>query len=324
LAGKKLYPTKGAENVRFKKTLLTSLVLGTLSTVGGYVFSQTYYVQPGDSLYNIAARSGTTVDALIRSNNLSSTNLFPGQALQIGYTSGSAGTAAHTVQPGESLYLIAQRYNTTVEALKRANNLSNNYLVAGQRLTIPTVASNSGNASYTVRKGDTMYLIAKNNGISLSELLRVNNLSGETAIYPGQVIQLPKSISATSTSYISQNDLDLLARLVSAESSGESFEGQVAVAATILNRLRDPRYPNTIPGVIYQINYGCYQYSPVLDGRINQTATASAYKAAQLALSGWDPSKGANGFFNPDKTSSQWVRSHPVTVTIGNHVFFYY
>jgi N-acetylmuramoyl-L-alanine amidase len=311
--------------VRFKKILITSLVLGSLATVGGYVFSQTYYVQPGDSLYNIAARNGTTIDALIRSNNLSSASIIPGQALQIGYSSGSSGnTTAYTVQPGESLYLIAQRYNTTVAALKSANNLSSNYLLTGQRLTIPGSASAAGNVNYTVRNGDTLYLIAKNNGITLNELLKLNNLSGSTSLLPGQVLRLPRTASASSSSYISQSDLDLLARLVSAESSGEPFEGQVAVAATILNRLRDSRYPSNIPGIVYQIDYGRYQYSPVLDGRINQSATASAYKAAQLAISGWDPSNGANGFYNPDKTTNQWVRSHPVTATIGDHIFYYY
>jgi N-acetylmuramoyl-L-alanine amidase len=115
-----------------------------------------------------------------------------------------------------------------------------------------------------------------------------------------------------------------LARLVSAESAGEPFQGQVAVAATILNRLEDPRYPNTIPGVVYQVESGRYQYSPVLDGRINLPATPGAYQAIEQALTGADPSNGANGFYNPAKTTNQWVRMQPVTATIGGHVFFKY
>ena len=116
--------------------------------------------------------------------------------------------------------------------------------------------------------------------------------------------------------------MDLLARLVTAESDGEPLIGQVAVAATILNRLRDPLYPKTIPGIIYEVDNGCYQYSPVLDGRINQPASASAYRAVQSAYSGWDPSNGANGFYNPAKTTNQWVSSQPETAIIGNHIFF--
>lgn len=117
-------------------------------------------------------------------------------------------------------------------------------------------------------------------------------------------------------------DLDLFARIVHAESEGETFEGQVAVAASILNRIRSTRYPNTMWGVVYQVVSGRYQYSPVLDGRINRPAGESAKKAVQEALKGSDPSGGATGFYNPAKTSNQWVRQQPVTRRIGNHVFF--
>lgn len=313
-----------------KKVLFISLMLGSLSTLGGYVFGQTYYVQPGDSLFKIAARFGTSVDALLKSNNLgAAATIYPGQAIRIGYSSGSTSSGTtHLVQSGESLYLIAQRYGITVEALKNANNITSNYLYVGQRLTIPYGSSSGFSAStYTVKSGDTPYLIAQRFGISLNQLLIINNLNAGSQIHPGQVLKLPTSGGSSysgSTPSISQSDIELLARLVSAESAGEPLEGQVAVAATILNRLKDPRYPDTIPEIIYQIDSGRYQYSPVLDGRINLPATASAYQAVQLALAGWDPSNGANGFYNPAKTSSQWVRSHPVTAQIGGHVFFCY
>jgi N-acetylmuramoyl-L-alanine amidase len=117
-------------------------------------------------------------------------------------------------------------------------------------------------------------------------------------------------------------NLDLFARIVHAESAGESFQGQVAVAASILNRIRSTRYPNTMPGVVNQKSNGYFQYSPVLDGRINRAAGESAKKAVQEALNGNDPSNGALGFYNPAKTSNQWVRSQAVTTTIGRHVFF--
>jgi N-acetylmuramoyl-L-alanine amidase len=120
----------------------------------------------------------------------------------------------------------------------------------------------------------------------------------------------------------SPQEIDLFARLVHAEAVGESYEGQVAVAASVLNRLRSSRYPNTISAVIYQISGGKYQYSPVLDGRINRPAGSSARKAVEDAINGWDPSYGASGFYNPRKTSNQWVRKQPVTRAIGQHVFF--
>jgi N-acetylmuramoyl-L-alanine amidase len=117
-------------------------------------------------------------------------------------------------------------------------------------------------------------------------------------------------------------DMDLFARIVHAEAEGETFQGQIAVAATILNRIRSEIYPNTMGGVVYQVVSGKYQYSPVLDGRINRPAGESAKRAILEALGGNDPTGGATGFFNPAKTSNAWVRARPVTGVIGSHIFF--
>lgn len=121
----------------------------------------------------------------------------------------------------------------------------------------------------------------------------------------------------------SEADLDLLARLVHAEAAGEPYIGKVAVAASVLNRVASNNYPNTIPRVIYQVIDGRYvQYEPVLNGRINIPAGAESKRATQEAARGSDPSRGATGFYNPVKTTNFWVRSRPVTIVIGNHVFF--
>ncbi len=311
-----------------KKMIVVTIVVVTFVMLHVTIaYGLNYYVQPGDSLYTIAARYGTTVSALMQSNGLWSSNIVPGQALRINTPSSSS---AYTVRPGDTLYLIAQRYGTTVEALKQTNNLSSNYLTVGRQLIIPKNGSSSNpTTSYQVKYGDTLFLIAKRYGIGLDELLRVNNMTNQSTIYPGQTVKIPAASNQnngnSSGKYnLSQSNIDLLARLVTAESAGEPFEGQVAVAASILNRLKDPRYPNTIPGIVYQIDNGLYQYSPVLDGSINNPASASSYQAVNSALSGWDPSKGANGFYNPAKTTSKWVRSHPITAVIGNHVFFSY
>lgn len=312
-----------------KRKLFLVTALGSLSLTIGTVWAQTYYVQPGDSLYKIAARYGTSVTALQQNNGLKSTTIYPGQALNIssgGATSGSGWV--YTVKSGDTLYLIAQRYGTTVDALKKANNLSSNYLWVGQRLTITSgsTAAATG-SSYQVQSGDTLYLIAKKYGITVDALKKANGLSS-SYLWVGQTLKIPttskSSITSNNVYNLSQSDIDLLARLVRAEAEGEPYTGQVAVAATVLNRLKDPRYPNTVSGIIYQVDNGRYQYSPVLDGRINLAPTPSAYKAVQAALTGWDPSNGANGFYNPSMTNSQWVRSHPVTARIGNHVFFSY
>lgn len=318
---------EGAGSVLQKRKVFLLTALGSLSLSIGTVWAQTYYVQPGDSLYKIAARYGTTVSALQQNNGLKSSTLYPGQALNISSGKNASGWV-YTVKSGDTLYLLAKKYGTTVDSLKRANNLSSNYLWVGQRLTITSGSTVTvSSSSYQVKSGDTLYLIAKKYGITVDALKKANGISG-SYLWVGQTLKIPTSSKSNSSSNsiynLSQSDIDLLARLVRAESEGEPYLGQVAVAASILNRLKDPRYPNTVPGIVYQVDNGRYQYSPVLDGRINLAPTSSAYKAVQDALTGWDPSNGANGFFNPARTNSQWVRSHPVTARIGNHVFFSY
>lgn len=312
---------------RMRKLFLV-MTLGSLSLSIGTVWAQTYYVQPGDSLYKIAARYGTSVTALQKNNGLKSTVLYPGQALNVTPGGSSSSGWTYTVKSGDTLYLIAQRYGTSIDSLKRANNLSSNYLWVGQHLTITGGSTaKSSSSSYRVQSGDSLYLIAKKYGVTVDALKKANGLSS-SYLWVGQTLKIPAAssvaVTANSRFNLNQSDIDLLARLVRAESEGEPYTGQVAVAATILNRLKDPRYPNTVPGIVYQIDNGRYQYSPVLDGRINLPPTSSTYKAVQAALSGWDPSNGANGFYNPAGTNSQWVRSHPVTARIGNHVFFSY
>lgn len=311
-----------------KRRLLLLMALGSLSLTIGTVWAQTYYVQPGDSLYTIAARYGTSVTALKQNNGLWSSSLYPGQALNVTGTTASGSSWVYTVRSGDTLYLVAKKCGISVNSLKSINNLSSNYLSVGQRLNIPSGSTASaGSSSYRVQSGDTLFLIAQKYGITVTALKQANGMIG-SSLWVGQSLTIPtasKSNAATTSNFnLSQSDIDLLARLVSAESSGEPYTGQVAVAATILNRLGDSRYPRTIPGIVYQVDNGCYQYSPVLDGRINLPSTSSAYKAVQAALTGWDPSNGANGFYNPAKTSSIWVKSQTVTANIGDHVFFSY
>lgn len=115
----------------------------------------------------------------------------------------------------------------------------------------------------------------------------------------------------------SSSDMYLLARVIGAEARGESYTGQVAVGAVILNRVRHPSFPDTIGGVVYQPG----AFSCVYDSNWSVAPNATAKKAAQDAVNGWDPTGGAIYYYNPAKTSNQWIRKRPVTVTIGSHVF---
>lgn len=115
----------------------------------------------------------------------------------------------------------------------------------------------------------------------------------------------------------SSSDVQLLAKTISAEARGESYEGQVAVGAVILNRVEHSSFPDTISGVVYQPG----AFSAVRDMNWSQPVVASAQKAAQDAINGWDPSGGALYYYNPAKTSNKWMRSRPVIKAIGNHLF---
>lgn len=120
-----------------------------------------------------------------------------------------------------------------------------------------------------------------------------------------------------SSSSSNSSDLNLLSRLVYGESRGEPYSGQVAVAAVVLNRVKNSNFPNTIAGVIYQKG----AFDVVSDGQINLTPNATAKKAAQDALNGWDPSYGSIYYFNPSTATNKWIWSRPYVVTIGKHRF---
>jgi spore cortex-lytic enzyme len=114
-----------------------------------------------------------------------------------------------------------------------------------------------------------------------------------------------------------QGDVYLLARAVHGEARGEPYIGKVAVAAVILNRVKDPRFPNTIAGVIYQPG----AFTAVSDGQINLAPDEESLRAARDAMNGWDPTYGAIYYYNPAKTTNKWIWSRPVHIVIGKHRF---
>ena len=112
-------------------------------------------------------------------------------------------------------------------------------------------------------------------------------------------------------------DVNLLAMIINGEARGESYTGQVAVGAVVLNRVRHSSFPNTIAGVIYQPG----AFTAVDDGQINKPIESSCFNAARDALNGWDPSGGAIYYYNPATATSSWIWSRPVITRIGKHVF---
>lgn len=144
---------------------------------------------------------------------------------------------------------------------------------------------------------------------------RVNGLTVDGKCGPQTLKALGMNVSSTSST--SSGDVALLARLISAEARGEPYTGQVAVGAVVLNRVESPSFPGSISGVIYQSG----AFSCLYDGQFWEPVADSAYRAAQDALNGWDPSGGAIYYFNPDKATSDWIWSRPVITVIGKHYF---
>ena len=135
----------------------------------------------------------------------------------------------------------------------------------------------------------------------------------KTLLYLG----LDSSSGGGSYGSYSSSDIWLLAKVIEAEARGESYVGQVAVGAVVLNRVESSSFPDTISGVVYQAG----AFSAVTDSNWSVSPSATSKKAAQDAINGWDPSYGCLYYYNPAKTSNKWIRTRPVVTTIGSHVF---
>ena len=118
-----------------------------------------------------------------------------------------------------------------------------------------------------------------------------------------------------SSSY--QSNVNLLARVISGEARGESYTGQVAIAAVVLNRVKHSSFPSSIAGVVYQPG----AFTAVSDGQINITPSQSCYNAARDALNGWDPTSGSIYYYNPNTATNSWIRTRTIITRIGKHVF---
>lgn len=176
-----------------------------------------YIVKSGDSLYSIAKKYNTTVNELMKFNNLTSNVLSIGQRIKIptpGVTppieTPSGEFITYTVQPGDSLYAIAQRYNTTVNELMKVNNLTSNLLSIGQKLKIPVTATEPSQPTteyiqYTVQPGDNLYSIAQRYNTTTAEIMQINNLKSNL-LSIGQVLKIPRGTSSQTTYVVKSGD----------------------------------------------------------------------------------------------------------------------
>lgn len=167
-----------------------------------------YIVQKGDTLYSVAMANNTTVDELKRINNLTSNILSTGQLLKI--PSALLPESTYIVKKGDSLYSIANKYNTTVDELKRINNLTSNILSIGQVLKLPSdkvsdVEKEENTISYTVQKGDSLYSIARKYSTTIDKIKDLNNLT-TNLLSIGQVLLIPTDTNLETTYTVQKGD----------------------------------------------------------------------------------------------------------------------
>lgn len=213
----------------------------------------------------------------------------------------------YQAQDGDTLDSIAQKYNISVDVLKYLNQLQDSNLTAGQQIIVAIPQQKTLNVTLAPVNGTT----AANGTAPVNE-----NTNTKTAIGAPVYDPNPRRLDASTKGY-TQNDLDLLARVVYSEARGESYQGQVAVASVVLNRMRSPLFPHTIAGVVFEP----WAFTAVYDGQFNLTPDASAYRAAKEAMRGDDTSNGALFYWNPSTATSRWVWSRTIIETIGHHVF---
>ena len=208
--------------------------------------------------------------------------------------------------------------------LQEATNRSNMFF-APQVLYWGTQGQDVKNVQWQLVKWK--YLIGAVDGIYGPETYRAvrrfqakNGLRVDGIVGPETAAALGITLSSTPVSAQGvnrQGDEYLLARCIHGEARGEPYVGKVAVGAVILNRVRDPRFPNTIAGVIYQP----LAFTAVADGQINLTPDKDSIRAARDALNGWDPTYGCLYYWNPATATSKWIWSRKVTLKIGKHWF---
>ena len=167
--------------------------------------------------------------------------------------------------------------------------------------------SSAAELTLSVKSGETSWKVVSKSDESALELMKENH-DKFPALYNEEIDA-------------SEQDKELMARLVSAEAKGEPYEGKVAVAEVIINRVEHEDFPDTVKEVVYEQVSGTYAFSPVQNGEINKPADQESIKAVEEAIEDTEKDTEALYFYNPDIASDTWILSRKVTETIGNHRF---
>ena len=186
------------------------------------------------------------------------------------------------------------------------------YRVGSTGSEVRTIQTKLKNWGYYDGSVDGIYGSATTEAVKYFQ--KTNGLTVDGIVGPATLKALGMPTDGGGSSSVSSSEVDLLARVISAEARGEPYSGQVAVGAVILNRVEHPSFPSTISGVVYQPG----AFTCMVDGQFNEPVADSAVRAAQDALNGVDPSGGAIYYFNPPPATSAWIWSRPLITIIGN------
>ncbi len=198
--------------------------------------------------------------------------------------------------------------------------------IGGSSTTLRKGSSGSGVKKVQQKLSDWGYYTGKIDGIygsgtesAVRKFQRNNGLTadGICGIRTLSAMGLSSVAASSHATSASNGDVYLLARIISAEARGESYRGQVAVGAVVMNRVRSSKFPNTLAGVIYQKG----AFTAIDDGQFNEPIADSAYRAAREVLAGADPTGGCLYYYNPVTATSKWIYSLPIKMTIGKHRF---
>jgi LysM repeat protein len=247
-------------------------------------------------------------------------------SLFAGLLIGSASALEYRVKSGDTLSEIAERFGTSVDALRAANGISGSTIRPGQRLEVP-VATTRGDVEHVVASGESLWLIALRYRVTSSEIMRANALASDV-IHPRQRLTIPGAgsavgatrvaVSGDTVHHLGAADLEILARIVKGECPPDTpRQGMVAVAAVVLNRLERPGYPKTVRGVAHQpLQFSCYN-ADVRRQLYAGPVPKWALEAARAAARGEDPSRGATHYFNPYLVRPTWAKGMKFLRRIG-------
>lgn len=247
----------------------------------------------------------------------------------------------HQIAPGETVWKIAQKYQVDMDVIVTANGLKNsgNMVMAYETILIDSNAKSNSKGNYVVKSKDTLYQLAKANKTSVEKIMSANGLTANR-IYVGQKLYIPNlaatkstatsntatataakttaTVSSSSSSNFTDEEVMMIAKMIYGEARGESYLGQVAVGAVIVNRVYSSLFPNTVAGVLFQKS----QFTAYSDGQYFLTPNDTAIKAAKEAVAGVDPTGGCLFYWNPVKApNNAFLNAKTILATIGEHVF---